>query len=60
MFFLNRIQHVAMHHLGPFLVALGAAGGTIKRGMPLRLRLAIESPAIVLCPGSLARSSAGA
>src|SRR6516164_115500 len=46
MFFLNRIQHVAMHHLGPFLVALGAAGGTIKRGMPLRLRLAIESPAI--------------
>jgi len=46
MFFLNRIQHVAMHHLGPFLVALGAAGGTIKRGMPLRLRLAIESPAV--------------
>jgi putative membrane protein len=46
MFFLNRIQHVAMHHLGPFLVALGAAGGTIKRGMPLRLRLAIESPVV--------------
>ncbi|HEV2100641.1 MAG TPA: cytochrome c oxidase assembly protein [Stellaceae bacterium] len=46
MFFLNRIQHVAMHHLGPFLVALGAAGGTIKRGMPLRLRLAIESRAV--------------
>ena len=46
MFFLNRIQHVAMHHLGPFLVALGAAGGTIKRGMPPWLRLAIESPTV--------------
>jgi hypothetical protein len=34
MFFLHRIQHVVMHHLGPFLVALGAAGGTIRRGMP--------------------------
>ncbi|MGH7051987.1 MAG: cytochrome c oxidase assembly protein, partial [Acetobacteraceae bacterium] len=29
-FFLNRIQHVVMHHLGPFLVALGLAR------MPLR------------------------
>jgi|GEM_PF-322080 putative membrane protein len=38
MFFLNRIQHVAMHHLGPFLVALGCAGETIWRGMPQRLR----------------------
>ena len=46
MFFLNRIQHVAMHHLGPFLIGLGAAGGTIKRGMPPRLRLAIGSPAV--------------
>jgi putative membrane protein len=36
MFFLNRAQHVVMHHLGPFLVALGAAGGTIGRGMPRR------------------------
>ncbi|HZB92779.1 MAG TPA: cytochrome c oxidase assembly protein [Stellaceae bacterium] len=34
MFFLNRIQHVVMHHLGPFLIALGCAGGTIRRGMP--------------------------
>lgn len=43
MFFLNRIQHVAMHHLGPFLVALGAAGGTIQRGMPRRLRRLAEA-----------------
>jgi len=43
MFFLNRIQHVVMHHLGPFLMALGGAGGVIKLGMPLRLRRVAES-----------------
>jgi putative membrane protein len=43
MFFLNRIQHVVMHHLGPFLIALGCAGGMIKRGMPRRLRRIVES-----------------
>lgn len=34
MFFLNRIQHVVMHHLGPFLIALAWPGGTLDRGMP--------------------------
>lgn len=34
MFFLNRWQHVAMHHIGPFLIALGTAGGAIRAGMP--------------------------
>jgi putative membrane protein len=34
MFFLNRAQHVVMHHLGPFLVALGWPGETLRRGMP--------------------------
>ena len=34
LFFLNRIQHVAMHHLGPFLVALGVAGAPLRRAMP--------------------------
>lgn len=43
MFFLNRIQHVVMHHLGPFLIALGSAGATIKAGMPERLRRWTES-----------------
>ncbi len=47
MFFLNRIQHVVMHHLGPFLVALGGAGATIKRGMPRRVRQAIGSPVVL-------------
>nr|WP_080643755.1 cytochrome c oxidase assembly protein [Mesorhizobium loti] len=43
MFFLNRIQHVVMHHLGPFLIALGGAGKTIGRGMPMPLKRAIET-----------------
>jgi putative membrane protein len=46
MFFLNRIQHVVMHHLGPFLIALGAAGPTIRRGLPPRFGRAIERPAV--------------
>ncbi|MGH7059971.1 MAG: cytochrome c oxidase assembly protein [Stellaceae bacterium] len=46
MFFLNRIQHVVMHHLGPFLIALGAAGPAIRRGLPPWLSRAIGHPAI--------------
>ncbi|HEY3909836.1 MAG TPA: cytochrome c oxidase assembly protein [Stellaceae bacterium] len=46
MFFLNRIQHVVMHHLGPFLVAFGGAGETIRRGMPGWARRAIEGRAV--------------
>ena len=34
MFFLNRLQHLGMHHLGPFLLALAWPGATIRRGMP--------------------------
>jgi putative membrane protein len=37
LFFLNRVQHAAMHHLGPFLIALSWPGATIARGMPTTL-----------------------
>jgi putative membrane protein len=43
MFFLNRIQHVSMHHLGPFLIALAWVGGTVKRGMPRWAGRLVES-----------------
>jgi putative membrane protein len=43
MFFLNRVQHVVMHHIGPFLIAIGAAGGAVRSGMPLWLRRRIEA-----------------
>lgn len=42
MFFLNRIQHVVMHHLGPFLIALGCGGATVKAGMPAPLQRLLE------------------
>jgi putative membrane protein len=43
MFFLNRTQHVVMHHIGPFLIALGAVGPTIRRGMPEWLRRVVDT-----------------
>lgn len=46
MFFINRIQHVVMHHLGPFLIALGFAGSTIRRGMPAPLQRLVASPPV--------------
>jgi putative membrane protein len=34
MFFLNRVQHVVMHHIGPFLIAIAGVGAIVRRGMP--------------------------
>ncbi len=47
MFFLNRIQHLVLHHLGPFLIALAWPGQVLLRGMPAPLRRAATSPALV-------------
>jgi len=33
-FFVNRIQHIFMHHLGPFLIALSWPGAMLYRGVP--------------------------
>jgi len=43
MFFLNRLQHLAMHHLGPFLVALSWPAETMLLGMPGGLRRHLEA-----------------
>jgi putative membrane protein len=42
MFFIHRLQHVVLHHTGPFLIALSDPAAIIARGMPdgLRHRLA--------------------
>ncbi len=37
-FFLNRVQHIFMHHLGPYLIALSWPGPTLYRGMPRPFR----------------------
>lgn len=43
MFFLNRIQHVVMHHFGPFLIVLGGLGPTLQRGLPAWVRRVISA-----------------
>lgn len=43
MFFLNRLQHVAMHHLGPFLIALAWPWEAIHVGAPAAVRRAFEA-----------------
>jgi putative membrane protein len=48
MFFINRFQHIVMHHLGPMLIVLGWPGAEIKRAMPAALRRLIESRWVVL------------
>lgn len=43
-FFVNRIQHIFMHHLGPYLIALAWPGEALSLGMPAPLRRMTESP----------------
>ncbi len=38
MFFFHRFQHLVLHHLGPFLVALAWPGAALQAGMPDLLR----------------------
>lgn len=46
MFFLSRMQHLVMHHLGPFLIALAWPGAALYRGMPAPLRRKLHHPAL--------------
>ena len=43
MFFLNRIQSLMMHDIGPFLIALGWPGAMIEAGMPPWIRRFVKS-----------------
>jgi putative membrane protein len=45
-FFFNRIQHVVMHHIGPFVLALSWPGATLMRGMPAWLGRFAENRAV--------------
>lgn len=46
-FFFNRIQHVCMHHIGPFLLILAWPGETLLRGMPAWLVRVVKHPVVV-------------
>jgi putative membrane protein len=43
MFFVHRAQHFVLHHIGAFLVALGASGPVLWAGMPAFLRPIVSS-----------------
>lgn len=42
-FFLNRVQHIFMHHLGPYLIALSWPGEALYCGAPRPFRRITES-----------------
>lgn len=44
MFFMHRLQHLILHHLGPFLIALAAPGEVLWRGMPEVLKRWVAEP----------------
>lgn len=46
MFFFNRLQHLTMHHLGPFLIAMAWPGASILRGMPVPLGRIADNRAV--------------
>ena len=49
-FFVHRIQHMGLHHMGPFLIALGYPGITMRRGLPVRFRTRWLKPALAWPP----------
>ncbi|HUJ87624.1 MAG TPA: cytochrome c oxidase assembly protein [Burkholderiales bacterium] len=45
MFYIHRLQHLALHHAGPFLIALSQPQAVIARGLPQRLHERVLTPA---------------
>ncbi len=52
MFFIHRFQHLVLHHLGPFLIALACPSAVLAAGAPDMLRRAgralVDSPPVKL------------
>jgi putative membrane protein len=49
-FFMHRLQHLGLHHLGPFLIALAHPGAALRRGLPLRWRSRMLGPLLEWTP----------
>lgn len=49
-FFVHRLQHLGLHHLGPFLIALSVPGATLRRGLPLSWRVRVLRPLLTRGP----------
>ena len=44
MFWVHRLQHLVLHHLGPFFLVLAAPVGVMRRGVPAKLRERVLQP----------------
>lgn len=49
-FFMHRLQHLGLHHMGPFLIVLSAPGTTLRAGMPLAVRRHVWNPFVKSLP----------
>lgn len=49
-FFIHRLQHLGLHHLGPFLIALAYPGPALRAAIPLRWRTRRIRPLIGSAP----------
>ncbi|SAL68001.1 cytochrome c oxidase assembly protein [Caballeronia humi] len=45
-FFMHRLQHLVLHHLGPFLIALSYPRAALRAGLPFRWRQRWLTPAM--------------
>lgn len=49
-FFIHRLQHLGLHHLGPFLIALAYPGAALRSAVPVRWRVRWLRPALASRP----------
>lgn len=53
-FFVHRLQHLGLHHMGPFLIALSYPGATLRHGLPLSWRVRFLRPLLEWTPVRIA------
>lgn len=49
-FFVHRLQHLVLHHMGPFLIALSHPGAALRAGFPLAWRTRFVRPVLASAP----------
>ncbi|RFU46666.1 cytochrome c oxidase assembly protein [Paraburkholderia sp. DHOC27] len=49
-FFMHRAQHLVLHHLGPFFIALSYPGAALRAGIPFSWRQRFVRPALQSAP----------
>ncbi|WP_233883822.1 cytochrome c oxidase assembly protein [Paraburkholderia flagellata] len=49
-FFMHRAQHLVLHHLGPFFIALAYPGAALRAGIPFKWRRRFVRPVLAARP----------